>query len=73
LRIEWCKAYARVRRWREEVRILQEEWRRFPISLAHEASTWDKRAGLVATEQGNGNPELLEGKIAYANKQRDIF
>ncbi|KAJ7055412.1 hypothetical protein C8F01DRAFT_1258585 [Mycena amicta] len=26
LRIEWCKAYARVRRWREEVHILQEEW-----------------------------------------------
>ncbi|KAF7321400.1 hypothetical protein MKEN_00660500 [Mycena kentingensis (nom. inval.)] len=57
LRVEWSKAYARVRQWREEVRILQEEWRRYPLSLAHE-------------EKGE---RLLEGRIAYAAKQAELY
>ncbi|KAF7305824.1 CxC2 domain-containing protein [Mycena chlorophos] len=56
LRIEWCKAFSRMRRWKEEVRILVEEQRRIPASLQHEA---DKA-------------ELVEGKLAYAAKQRNF-
>ncbi|KAF7307923.1 CxC2 domain-containing protein [Mycena kentingensis (nom. inval.)] len=68
LRIEWCKAYARVRRWREEVLILQEEWRRLPISLAYEAERWDQRAKKVS-----GNDASAEGRVAYARKQQALY
>ncbi|KAF7310892.1 CxC2 domain-containing protein [Mycena chlorophos] len=48
LRIEWCRAFARVRRWREEVSILEEEWRRLPLSLQHLADDWGRRAARAA-------------------------
>nr|GAT44258.1 predicted protein [Mycena chlorophos] len=58
LRVEWCKAFARVRRWREEVRMLEEDTRRYPVSLEHEANQWS---------------EKLEGKMAYVAKQHDMY
>jgi hypothetical protein len=69
LRIEWCKAYARVRRWREEVAILEEEWRRVPISLGYEAQKWVDRAKTVV----DGDGAVLEGKVAYARKSSRLF
>ncbi|KAJ7823928.1 hypothetical protein B0H13DRAFT_2375773 [Mycena leptocephala] len=47
LRIEWCKAYARSRRWNEEVAMLREEFRRIPISLTFEAELWIARGKAV--------------------------
>ncbi|KAJ7720993.1 hypothetical protein B0H16DRAFT_1666372 [Mycena metata] len=47
LRIEWAKSYARMRRWEEEVRLLEEEFRRLPISLEFQAARWDDR-GMIA-------------------------
>ncbi|KAF7322147.1 CxC2 domain-containing protein [Mycena kentingensis (nom. inval.)] len=69
LRVEWCKAYARVRRWREEVLILQEEWRRLPISLQYEADRWKHRASSVS----DPDDATAEGKVAYGRKQERVY
>ncbi|KAJ7435097.1 hypothetical protein B0H11DRAFT_1937910 [Mycena galericulata] len=71
LRIEWAKAYARKRRWDEEVRFLQEEFRRLPISLEHEADVWLRRAREVPV--GVVRVDFAQGMIAYAAKQAALF
>ncbi|KAF7317935.1 hypothetical protein MKEN_00881600 [Mycena kentingensis (nom. inval.)] len=71
LRVEWCKAYARMRRWQEEVRLLEEEWRRLPLSFAHEERLWDER-GTTGKNLGATDAEK-EGLVAYAAKQADMF
>ncbi|KAF7321843.1 CxC2 domain-containing protein [Mycena kentingensis (nom. inval.)] len=71
LRIEWCKAYARTRRWREEVRVLEEDWRRLPLSLAFSERQWVERAGSV--DVSGMDTEEAEGLIAYAAKQADVY
>ncbi|KAF7321833.1 CxC2 domain-containing protein [Mycena kentingensis (nom. inval.)] len=71
IRIEWCKAYARTRRWEEEVRILEEEWRRFPLSMAYEEERWVQRATSI--DVGDLDVEDAEGLLAYAAKQADVF
>ncbi|THU98453.1 hypothetical protein K435DRAFT_600195, partial [Dendrothele bispora CBS 962.96] len=67
LRIEWCKSYARVRRWREEVMLLQEEMRRCLVTLEWQATTWEGRAVIP-----NFEGERLEGSSAYAHYQASI-
>ncbi|KAF7313212.1 CxC2 domain-containing protein [Mycena kentingensis (nom. inval.)] len=71
IRIEWSKAYARTRRWREEVRLLQEEWRRLPLSWAYEESVWEKRFNSVAALQRS--EEEKDGLRAYAARQADTY
>ncbi|KAJ7867181.1 hypothetical protein B0H14DRAFT_3441876 [Mycena olivaceomarginata] len=44
VRVEWCKAYARVKRWKEEVLLLQEEMVRCLHTLEWQATVWDERA-----------------------------
>ncbi|KAF7305332.1 CxC2 domain-containing protein [Mycena chlorophos] len=71
LQIEWCKAWARVRRWNEEVRILKEEFRRLPVSFEYEAEEWRKRAVAVPLDSvpvGEG-----EGMLAYALRQASMY
>ncbi|KAJ8473447.1 hypothetical protein ONZ45_g16298 [Pleurotus djamor] len=63
LRAEWAKAYARFRRWSEEVELLREEMRRTLVSLRHEARNWEVRGGL---DGGNS------GRAAYAFRQAHI-
>ncbi|KAJ3963733.1 hypothetical protein EV361DRAFT_813085 [Lentinula raphanica] len=67
LRVEWCKAYARVRRWNEEVQLIQEEQRRCLETLEWQAKWWEQRANV---------PQFLgshaEGVAAYANYQANI-
>ncbi|KAF7372003.1 CxC2 domain-containing protein [Mycena venus] len=66
LRVEWCKAYARTRRWDEDVVLVEEEMRR-TIEYGHSmARKWKQRAGARA---GTIEPELLEGLMAYAHEQ----
>jgi hypothetical protein len=65
------KSYARVRRWREEVELLEAEYLRVGISFEHEAQPWDKRAvqvpiGVIP------HAEAL-GAIAFAKRQADMF
>ncbi|KAJ7852858.1 hypothetical protein B0H13DRAFT_1904401 [Mycena leptocephala] len=71
LRIEWAKAYARSRRWDEEVRHLKEEFRRLPISLEFEADLWDERLKQVPV--GVLDVGYTQGMVAYAAKQAALF
>ncbi|KAJ7017588.1 hypothetical protein C8F04DRAFT_1279172 [Mycena alexandri] len=69
LRIEWAKAWARSRRWTEEVRLLEEEWRRLPVRYAHRE--WLDRA--VAVRVGEVPFEEAQGMIAYAAKHAQLY
>ncbi|KAF7334322.1 CxC2 domain-containing protein [Mycena sanguinolenta] len=73
VKVEWCKAYARVKRWREEVLLLQEEMVRCLRTLEWQAKIWDGRA---AAEHYNGKvayaPAHLEGARAYAARQAAV-
>ncbi|KAF8193985.1 hypothetical protein K438DRAFT_1969276 [Mycena galopus ATCC 62051] len=84
LQIEWCKAYARTRRWQEEVWLVEEEVRRAGVTLEARACTWEERAKGVpvgvmewaewdAAGVGRWAVERAEGAIAYAVKQAAIF
>ncbi|KAJ7825975.1 hypothetical protein B0H14DRAFT_3088526 [Mycena olivaceomarginata] len=64
LRIEWAKAYARARRWKEEVRLLTEEFRRLPISLEFEADLWQERAKAVPVGSSELQDAYAQGMIA---------
>ncbi|KAJ7441783.1 hypothetical protein B0H11DRAFT_2251843 [Mycena galericulata] len=71
LRIEWSKAYARMRRWSEEVDVLEAEYWRVKLSFAWEALRWDRRAEAVAV--GVLQREEAEGARAYAKRQAAMF
>jgi hypothetical protein len=71
LRVEWCKAWARTRRWSEEIKLLEEEWRRVPLSFAFEERKWVRRAQSVPI--GVVTVEDAEGLVAYATKQADVY
>ncbi|KAJ7801214.1 hypothetical protein B0H14DRAFT_3489904 [Mycena olivaceomarginata] len=71
LRIEWSKAWARSRRWTEEVRLLEEEWRRLPLTYEHRERLWKERAVAVPV---TSIPEAeAEGMIAYVLKQAQLY
>ncbi|KAJ7118008.1 hypothetical protein C8R43DRAFT_1153763 [Mycena crocata] len=72
LRIEWCKAYARTRRWEEESRLLEEEVRRLPLSLEARAVEWDAREEDIAA-QSIASVAEAQGKRAYAAKQATMY
>ncbi|THU78441.1 hypothetical protein K435DRAFT_586583, partial [Dendrothele bispora CBS 962.96] len=57
----------RVKRWREEVLLLQEEMRRCLVTLEWQACQWVERA-RIDTFEG----ERLEGASAYAHEQAAI-
>ncbi|KAL1724918.1 hypothetical protein EV714DRAFT_240356 [Schizophyllum commune] len=68
IRVEWCKAFARLRRWQEQISLVREEMRRTPISLRRRADEWEARR--VAD---NREGALGEGARAYAARQRRLF
>ncbi|KAF7319497.1 hypothetical protein HMN09_00288600 [Mycena chlorophos] len=70
VRIEWCKAWARERRWTEEVDILEDETRRVLVSHEDWAADWEKRARRVPI--GEIPESEAEGMVAYALKQAAI-
>ncbi|THU98424.1 hypothetical protein K435DRAFT_818886 [Dendrothele bispora CBS 962.96] len=43
IRVEWCKAFARAKRWQEEVVLVKEEMRRCLVTLEYNALQWDGR------------------------------
>jgi hypothetical protein len=59
--VEWCKAYARVKRWGEEVLLLQEEMKRCLLTLEWQATIWDQRA----------EPGHYTGTIVYSPIHRE--
>ncbi|KAJ3821460.1 hypothetical protein F5880DRAFT_1614672 [Lentinula raphanica] len=67
LRVEFCKAYSRVRRWKEEIQLLQEEMRRCLVSLEHQAKQWE---ALSLVPQFNSLH--AEGASAYGHKQAAV-
>ncbi|KAJ3007171.1 hypothetical protein NUW54_g3646 [Trametes sanguinea] len=67
LRIEWCKARARARRWTEECALLKEEMRR--VIAYHE---WSSNAWLLKIARPSATPDYAEGMGAYARRQADI-
>ncbi|KAJ7918048.1 hypothetical protein B0H13DRAFT_1511202, partial [Mycena leptocephala] len=71
LRIEWAKAWSRVRRWREEALLLPEEYRRVLASFEYEARRWDERAEAVRI--GDAAEPVTQGLIAYATRQADMY
>ncbi|KAJ7431877.1 hypothetical protein B0H11DRAFT_2261291 [Mycena galericulata] len=71
LRIEWSKAYARVRRWNEEVTLLEVEYLRVLVSFEFEALRWDRRARAVPI--GVIPWEETVGAVAFARKQAAMF
>ncbi|KAJ7768414.1 hypothetical protein B0H16DRAFT_1308210 [Mycena metata] len=71
LRIEWAKAYARSRRWKEEVRLLEEEYRRILLSFEHEAQRWDAR--IRAIRVGEVEEQYAQGAMAYGLKQAAMY
>jgi hypothetical protein len=86
LRIEWCKAYARTRRWREEMLLVEEEVRRAEVTLEFRAREWEARAlavpvGESQMQEWDGASDGLakwtyersEGAVAYALKQAAVF
>ncbi|THU78038.1 hypothetical protein K435DRAFT_811910 [Dendrothele bispora CBS 962.96] len=68
LRVEWCKAYSRVRRWREEVKLLGEEMRRSLVTLKYFTDQWVGRAVVPEFE----GPQA-EGAAAYAYEQAAVY
>ncbi|KAF9488272.1 hypothetical protein BDN71DRAFT_1539386 [Pleurotus eryngii] len=63
--VEWTKAWARLRRWTEEVELVKEEMRRTLVSLRHEAQCWETRAEVKICAA----PEVSAGLSAYAHRQ----
>ena len=66
--MEYCKAYARAKRWEEEVPLLREEMRRTLVSLEATAARWD---GIAQRDARDG--PLGEGARAYAYTQADVY
>ncbi|KAJ7021524.1 hypothetical protein C8F04DRAFT_972719, partial [Mycena alexandri] len=66
---EWAKAYSRSRRWKEEVRLLQEEYWRILVSFEYEAERWEARAGRDAVRVVEVEEGFAQGAITYALRQ----
>ena len=60
-RVEWCKTYSRMNRWKEEVALLDEEMCRTLVSIEYDAVAWEKAAKTSDRGTAEG-----EGRIAYA-------
>ncbi|KAJ7123325.1 hypothetical protein C8R46DRAFT_1238052 [Mycena filopes] len=69
LRVEWCRAKARKRRWEEEVLILREEMRRVLRYLEWQAAWWIARAAPRSTVAA----PLQAGLEAYARRQAHTY
>jgi len=70
LRVEWCKAQERARRYEEEVELVLEEMRRTLVTFEYNACEWEKRATRPLPT--NLDPTTVAGAAAYAHKQAKI-
>ncbi|KAJ6452354.1 hypothetical protein C8R47DRAFT_998112, partial [Mycena vitilis] len=68
LRVEWCKAYARMRRYHEDIVLVEEEMRRTIEYGAWMAAEWEMRASARTTHMSTS---LAEGVRAYAMEHAD--
>jgi len=72
LRVEWCKAQERARRYEEEKELIVEEMRRTLVYLEWNAQEWESSMTSPSTDDSNIDSTTLAGVAAYANKQADI-
>ncbi|KAJ7019525.1 hypothetical protein C8F04DRAFT_975501 [Mycena alexandri] len=75
LRVEWCKAYSRSKRWREELVLLEEEMRRMIEFGRWAEKRWIARASAWTVMLGMTtpiSPEVAEGVRAYALEHADL-
>jgi hypothetical protein len=68
LHLEWCKVYARAKHYSEDVRLLREEMRHTVAFGYTSAALWDE---LAEGELPDSDPELTEGRRAYAAEHAD--
>ncbi|KAJ7042214.1 hypothetical protein C8F04DRAFT_946055 [Mycena alexandri] len=74
IRVEWCKAYSRANRWREDLVLVEEEMRRTLEYGRYAEAQWKARAEARTAMLGKASviePEVLEGVRAYALEQAD--
>ncbi|KAK7461260.1 hypothetical protein VKT23_008435 [Stygiomarasmius scandens] len=62
IRVEWCKAYSRAKRWEEEVVLLKEEMRRCLVTLEYNARLWEDRREYQGA--------LADGKTSWKEEWR---
>lgn len=65
MRVEWCKTQARVKRWKEEYDMVQEEMRRVLVFLEWKAGWWL----LQGTRRTSVSADIASGLSAYAERQ----
>ncbi|KAJ7019395.1 hypothetical protein C8F04DRAFT_1214342 [Mycena alexandri] len=68
LRVEWCKVYARMHRWHEDIVLVEEEMRRTIEFGVWKAADWEARA---SARSRNVTAPLAEGLRAYAMEHVD--
>ncbi|KAK7434738.1 hypothetical protein VKT23_020034 [Stygiomarasmius scandens] len=68
IRVEFCKAYARTKRWTEEVLLLREEMRRALVTLEWKAKWWEQRTTAPSVDDIHA-----EGISAYAHSQAAVM
>jgi hypothetical protein len=66
VRVEWCKAWARSRRWTEEVNLLKEEMRRVVAAHEYKVGWWTQRCDGTGRVWPSIDHE--EGARAYASE-----
>ncbi|KAJ7728436.1 hypothetical protein DFH07DRAFT_969869 [Mycena maculata] len=71
LRIEWSKAYARLRRWTEEKSLLETEYGRFGLSMDYEAERWETR--VLDVPVGVLARPWAEAAVGYAKRQAEMY
>jgi len=70
LRVEWCKAQERAKRYEEELELVIEEMRRTLVSFDLTARGWEERA--VSPSLSGLEATTAAGVAAYAYKQADL-
>jgi hypothetical protein len=70
LRVQWCRAHARVMRWTEEIDLVQEEMRRVCAYLSWYANWWTSHVNVGYVRQYDSF--LSEGLAAYAERQAHL-
>ncbi|KAI0069871.1 hypothetical protein K474DRAFT_1568226, partial [Panus rudis PR-1116 ss-1] len=71
-RVQWVKAKARVERWEEEVKLIQEEMRRVFVFFEWKASWWKEQKHRREDDSEIGK-EVQSGLTIYAEKQAAIM
>ncbi|KAE9385009.1 hypothetical protein BT96DRAFT_772830, partial [Gymnopus androsaceus JB14] len=73
IRVEWCKAYSRSRRWGEEVELLTEEMRRSLVTLEYNAKEWERRTDYRGALGADKDVPHAEGVRAFALSQTQLY